>query len=219
MRNIGQIIKSHNKKILRKKETTNRNCNCQQKTNCPLNGNCLINNVVYTARVIPQNNSNNHSTPNAENPTTTTQPTRTNHNYSLRNRNTAIQTQPNPTLTEPRNDNKHKIMTYIGCAENFKTRYRNHIKSFRNVKYEKETALSKYIHQLEKSNVNFLIEWSILKKTSGYNKITKLCSLCTSEKMEICKFKNKENLLNKRNELISKCRHENKYMLSNLPDP
>ena len=222
MKNIGQIIKTHNKKILGKKENNNEKCNCQQKQNCPLKGNCLVKNVIYAARVIPQNPTNNQQTADTENPTTTTQTTSASHNYSLRNRstnNTSNQTQLNPNPTETRYNNKSKIMTYIGCAEDFKSRYRNHLKSFRNPRYEKETALSKHIHQLEKNKVNFSIEWNILKRTSGFNKITKSCSLCTSEKMEICKFKLKENLLNKRNELVSKCRHANKYLLSNLPDP
>ena len=40
-------------------------------------------------------------------------------------------------------------------------------------------------------------------------------SLCLTENFLVCKIKDKEKLLNKRNELISKCRHENKYYLLN----
>ena len=38
------------------------------------------------------------------------------------------------------------------------------------------------------------------------------------KQMQILEFKDKNKLLNKRNELINKCRHENKFALANLPD-
>ena len=117
---------------------------------------------------------------------------------------------PNPT--------PQTHVTYIGSAENFKNRFRNHIKSFNNIRYEKDTELSKFIWGLKLNNKQFSIKWYIMKKTSGYNRSAKHCNLCTSEKMEIIKFKYKNNLLNKRNELVSKCRHENKFLLANLPD-
>ena len=110
-------------------------------------------------------------------------------------------------------------MIYIGAAENFKMRYRNHLKSFRHDIYQKETELSMFIWALQQRNLNYTIDWGIAKRTSGYNKITKTCNLCINEKLEILKFKNKNILLNKRNELVSKCRHENRHLLSNLPDP
>ena len=92
-------------------------------------------------------------------------------------------------------------------------------KSFRHEAYKKETELSNYIWGLKSNNINHSIKFKILKQTSGYNKISKICNLCLAEKLEICKFKDKSNLLNKRNELVNKCRHENKYLLANLPDP
>ena len=110
-------------------------------------------------------------------------------------------------------------MFYIGAAENFKKRYANHLKSFRHDKYRTETELSKHIWTIKSQNLNYSINWSIVRQTSGYNKISKSCNLCINEKLEICKFKNKKYLLNKRNELVSKCRHGNKHLLANLPDP
>ena len=42
------------------------------------------------------------------------------------------------------------MKTYIGLMETpFKDRYRNHVKSFNNEKYQKETELSKYIWELK----------------------------------------------------------------------
>ena len=41
------------------------------------------------------------------------------------------------------------------------------------------------------------------------------CSLCLHEKLEIVNFEDQDHLLNKRHELISKCRHVNKHLLRN----
>ena len=223
-KNIDQIIKSHNKDILNRNNHNSQKCNCQRKQECPLNGNCMVENVVYTAHVTTLG-PNTNQTPDNTQPLTTNQSNQPNHNYSLRRREnvgTAIENEDHPPpITNRDTPNTERstpntTMTYIGAAENFKMRYRNHIKSFRNSRYKKETELSKYIHMLNENNTNFLITWKILRKTTGYNQVTKMCNLCTSEKVEIIKFKNKKHLLNKRTELISKCRHENKYLLANL---
>ena len=110
-------------------------------------------------------------------------------------------------------------MTYIGAAENFKQRYANHLKSFRHEQYKAGTELSKYIWKLKSENLSYKIQWKILRKTSGYNKISKTCNLCLNEKLEILKFRDKNALLNTRNELVSKCRHENKHILANFVEP
>ena len=46
-------------------------------------------------------------------------------------------------------------------------------------------------------------------------KYTKKCLLGLHEKHEIVNFEDQDHLLNKRSELISKCRHANKYLLCN----
>ena len=97
----------------------------------------------------------------------------------------------------------------------FKSRYNNHTMSFRNRTHENDTELSKYIWSLKDENKDFDIKWSILKKSSGYSIISKLCNLCLLEKLVLCNFKEKDRLLNKRLDLVLKCRHENKYMLIN----
>ena len=85
--------------------------------------------------------------------------------------------------------------------------------------YKKETELSKYIWRRKYKKINYTIRWKIFRNSTGYNKISKSCNLCLSEKLEICKFRDKNALLNKRNELISKCRHENKHLLANFIEP
>ena len=117
------------------------------------------------------------------------------------------------------NNTETNKKSYIGISETeFKTRYRNHQKSFNHRKYSKDTELSKYIWDLKDSNVDFNIQWSILKSTTSYTPATKTCNLCLSEKLLICTFKDKKNLINKRLDLVSKCRHETKFIIRNYKE-
>ena len=49
------------------------------------------------------------------------------------------------------------------------------------------------------------------KKYVPYKPQTKGCLLCLNEKLEIAAYK-EQNLLNKRNKIVSKCRHQLKYV-------
>ena len=106
---------------------------------------------------------------------------------------------------------------YLGTAEgDFKKRFYNHKKSFKNKSYMNETTLSKYVWDLKlKHKVTPKLKWSILKTVPSYSNITKRCKLCLQEKFEILTYPKQDELLNKRSELISKCRHMNKFLLSN----
>ena len=165
MKNIKSIINIHNKKILnetqKKKEKT---CNCRNGTSCPLNGDCLENNIVYEGTI------------NCNKP-----------NY------------------------KEKI--YFGIAEtSFKQRFSNHLKSFNIKKYRKETELSKEFWNIKESGFVPQIKWRIRRNVCAYNLENKQCQLCLNEKLEIALYEG-DNLLNKKSELISKCRHLNKFTL------
>ena len=105
---------------------------------------------------------------------------------------------------------------YYGASDGeFKFRYNNHMKSFRNRGYEHETELSKHIWELKDNNTEFYLKWSIAAYASPYRCGTRRCDLCLTEKYIIARAEQK-NLLNKRTELISKCRHRNKNILKNL---
>ena len=106
---------------------------------------------------------------------------------------------------------------YIGTAEgDFKKQFYNHRKSFRNESSANDTALSKYIWELkETSNSGPILVWSIAKKVPPYSNISKRCLLCVHEKLEITNYPQPEELLNKRSELRSRCRHANKFLLCN----
>ena len=51
MDNIGKIINVHNKSITRKLEKPTKTCNCRKPQDCPLDGKCLTDCVIYKATV------------------------------------------------------------------------------------------------------------------------------------------------------------------------
>ncbi len=106
---------------------------------------------------------------------------------------------------------------YIGMtASTFKERYRNHIKSFNHKRYSNDTELSKYIWKLKDNKQDFDITWSVLKQSISYTGGSKRCNLCLEEKLRILKDKNKQNLLNKKSEIVSTCNHRKKHLINNL---
>ena len=106
--------------------------------------------------------------------------------------------------------------TYIGLTENtFKTRYRNHAASFCHTKHRNSTEISKHVWSLkDNNNIDYSISWRIISSSSSYNSSCKRCNLCLKEKfLIICRPD--LSSLNKRNELVSSCRHRNKALLRN----
>ena len=105
----------------------------------------------------------------------------------------------------------YKEKAYVGASgTSFKLRYANHKKSFNHEKYENETELSKEVWKLKKNGNNANVSWKIIRKCTGFNRSSMKCSLCLNEKLEIL---SQANTINKRTELISKCRHANKFKL------
>ena len=89
----------------------------------------------------------------------------------------------------------------------------NHTKSFKDKKYANETELSKYIWDLKEKERVFTIKWEILERVATYTIGIIPCNLCLGEKLSILKA-DKRTLLNKKLELASKCRHQNKSNIS-----
>ena len=107
-----------------------------------------------------------------------------------------------------------KAMTYYGCCEmDFKARYYNHIQSFKNPSKRNQTELSKLIWNLKDAGHSPAIKWSIACRATVYTCGMKQCHLCLSEKLAILLAK-PDTLLNKRSELVAKCRHCNKFKLN-----
>ena len=108
------------------------------------------------------------------------------------------------------------MRNYIGMrANDFEERFRNHQKSFRDPTYSKETELSKHIWKLKKTGGSFRTSWSILKRVKTYTAGESRCNLCNYEKLYIMNA-DKRTLLNKRNEIFSKCCHVNKFLAGNF---
>ena len=77
------------------------------------------------------------------------------------------------------------------------------------------TELSKCIWNLKNQGMTSIVKWRIVKKVNS--KVSpNYCKLCLTGKFFIIKSRDDCNLLNKRSELVSKCRHQNKLLLCNV---
>ena len=68
---------------------------------------------------------------------------------------------------------------------------------------------------LKTKQLNPKVSWQIKRRYNSYNPISRRCNLCLNEKLEILDDQDK-NLLNKRSEIISHCRHQNKFKLKTI---
>ena len=173
MPNMAAVIRQHNNILIRngqsapENHTSARSCNCRVKSQCPLDGACLTQSIVYKATI--------------------------------------------------KTEEEQKEYTGL-TATTFKQRFNSHQQSMRDRKYQHSTALSKHVWALKDNSNKFSIKWSIHRKATTYQNTTRRCNLCLAEKLAIIKA-DKSQSLNKRTELVSKCRHENRYYLCNFPPP
>ena len=99
------------------------------------------------------------------------------------------------------------------AKQHFKRRYANHKKIFSNIEYQTDTELSSEYWNIISANKTSNISWEILGTHKSYKQSSKQCLLCLNEKLALVLHKD-DNMLNKRSEIISKCRLRNKYMLA-----
>ena len=105
---------------------------------------------------------------------------------------------------------------YHGTAEGeVKKRIGKHETSFRHRRYENDTALSQFIWKLKDRGSEYAIRWTIELRAHPYSCGAKRCDLCLSEKMVIARSRH-GGMLNARSELVSKCRHRNKFNLASV---
>ena len=100
----------------------------------------------------------------------------------------------------------------FNTATEFKTRWRNHQMSFKHESKRNDTELSKHLWRLKDEKKDFAISWKILTKAKSYSNLTKRCNLCNTEKFYIL-YKPDMATLNRRNELVSTCRHRRQFLL------
>ena len=94
----------------------------------------------------------------------------------------------------------------------FKQRYNGHKTTFSNFKHHKDTELSKEVWKTKRKGGDCSVSWRIIRQHQDYNQATKRCALCLNEKYEILEYKG-ANLINSRSEIVSKCRHQLRYMI------
>ena len=59
------------------------------------------------------------------------------------------------------------------------------------------------------------LKWSIITVLPAHSNITKRCQHCLYEKYAIITYPDPENLLKKRSKIMSKCPHQQKFLLRN----
>ena len=106
-------------------------------------------------------------------------------------------------------------VNYNGLTENtFKDRFYKHRNSFKYESKANSTELSKHFWEMKRKGIKKpIMHWSVIDHAKPYQNGSKRCNLCLTEKYHI--LTSPVNLINKRSELVSKCRHENKFHLVN----
>ena len=96
----------------------------------------------------------------------------------------------------------------------FKTSYNGNTSSFLNPKHKHACERSKHVWILNDNNAKYSIKRKTLARCNSYSNKTKRCHLCLQEKIIIVIYHPNLASLNYRNELLSKCRHGNKFLYS-----
>ena len=114
-------------------------------------------------------------------------------------------------------DDNRPAETYVDLTEknSFKTRYANHKSSFRDPNKRLSTELSKHIWHLKDAKIEYIVTWKILNQAAPFNPAFNSCNLCLWEKYFTI-FRPDLANLNKRNELVTSCRHARKLLLSSF---
>ena len=116
------------------------------------------------------------------------------------------------------NNKTDEHIYYYGISDTpFKDRYENQKTSFRHRSHLTSSDQSKYYWKLVNNGAVPTIKFSIAKRVKG-NTFINNCNLCLSEKAFIIRKLDDVNMLNKYSELISKCGHINKRLLSRVKD-
>ena len=163
MPNMKSMINKQNTSCLNNSvnKVDAKQCNCRSDKNCPLNGKCCRNSVVYKASL--------------------------------------------------KTDETDKFY-YGSCETSFKLQYNNHNQSFKDSRKINSIKLSKAVWKLKQLGLSPEIRWKIVQHATPYQCGSKTCNLCLSEKLQIFQA-DPNKLLNKRLELVSKCRHRSKFKL------
>ena len=106
-------------------------------------------------------------------------------------------------------------VNYNSLTENtFKDWFYKHPNSFKCEGKANSTELSRHFWEIKRKGIEKpIMHWSVIVHANPYQNGSKRCNLCLTEKYHI--LISLVNLVNKRSELVSKCRHESKFYLVN----
>ena len=113
----------------------------------------------------------------------------------------------------PKEDINNKKYYISVSSTSWKISYGNHKYSFSHEHKKNQTTLSKHYWGLKNKGLTPDIQWSILKKSNTLKSFDNRCNQCLEEKIHILLFPEPKKLLNKRNELIARCRQRAKFKL------
>ena len=164
-KNIKSIITSHNNKLINPVERGNdRMCNCIG-FQCPVNGECLKSDLVYSCKV----------------------------------------------------ESANEVREYIGSTKNsFKVRWNAHNSDARYISKRTKTTLADYIWSLKEKNIVYSQSWKVELSTKVYCPEIGVCGTCLSEKYWLLKNHKVRKLVNKRTEILNKCRHRAPFLLASV---
>ena len=105
------------------------------------------------------------------------------------------------------NGDTSKYKLYVGISKGqWKMRYYVHRHSFKYRSSRNKTALSKHYWLLKDRGKEPVITWKILTTAKTPRSLNEKCILCLEEKIRIL-TSDRRRILNKRTELLAKCRH------------
>ena len=109
---------------------------------------------------------------------------------------------------------RYEARIYKGITNRqFKERRKEHIKTFNNQRLRKDSKLSEEVWRIKDAGGTPQVTWTILDKCKAYTPQAKRCALCLTEKLAIAEHEGSD-MLNKRSEIVAKCRHTLKYELA-----
>ena len=107
--------------------------------------------------------------------------------------------------------------SYVGLAQNFKTRFRTHRANLTQKKSEGSITLYTHFWKEKDEGRDPKVEWKILEKNiPTFYPVTGLCRLCTREKFNIV-MNTQLASLNSRQEMFSSCRHKQAKLIGRPP--
>ena len=150
--NLGQIIASHNSKIIGKGEAAlaKKKCSCPEKDKptCPLAGECLAENIIYQAKI-----------------------------KALPPKRAELEDE---VVMDPRLPDVQTYLGRT--KPSWKFRRNGHTASFKHIGMRTDSGLSKYVWDLKGLKRGYTLSWSLIARSSSYSPSLDTCRLCLTEK-------------------------------------